>query len=1506
MFKKHLSSQGISAWVLGLIFACAPLMFVNAQATPSIPVGTSASNGDANALVTVIEFSDFQCPFCKRVTNTLKQIKDQYGSQVRVVFKHNPLPFHKDAPYASKAAIAAGKQGKFWEMHDKLFINTRQLKPENIKQYVNDLGLDAARFEADLNSKETQAQIDADQALAKKLGARGTPHFFVNGTRLPGALPFDRFKSVIDEEIKAVKALTASGQSAADAYKARVAKNYAAPKPRQPRNRPAADDKTVYNIQPGTSYAKGGSEPLVTIIEFSEFQCPFCSRVLPTMKKIHETYGDQVRVVFKHNPLPFHKEAKPASKAALAAGEQGKFWEMHDLLFANQRKLKPADLEGYATQLGLDLEKFKADMKNPSYDKAIAADQALAAQFGARGTPGFFINGRNLRGAQPFANFKKIIDEEIKKAQALIAKGTARKAVYAALTQKGKTKAQAPQRKPRPSADDKTVYNIQPGPSYAKGGSQPLVTIIEFSEFQCPFCSRVLPTMKKIHETYGDDVRVVFKHNPLSFHKDAMPASQAALAAGEQGKFWEMHDLLFQNQRKLKAADLEGYATKLGLDMAKFKADAQDPRFAKAIKADQALGARFGARGTPNFFINGRNLRGAQPFASFKRIIDEEIKKAKALIAKGTARKDVYLALTSKGKTKAAAPQRRAPKEDNKVYDVKVGPKDGLKGNPKAPVTIVEFSDFQCPFCSRVNPTISKIMKTYGDQVRVVFKHNPLPFHKDAPLASEASLAAGAQGKFWEMHDLLFKNQRKLKRADLDVYATQLGLDIEKFKSDLDQHTFKAQVDADLAQARSLGVRGTPNFFINGKKLTGAQPYERFKAKIDEALKGKKVAAPVPVPAKPEMVKAPIKPTKLTADQIKKLAQQKINPNIAKKLKPLVGKSKQADRLKLLKQLAKNKAQQIEIPVGASPFKGGADALVTIVEFSDFQCPFCSRVTGSLKKINETYGDKVRIVFKHNPLPFHKDAPLASQAAYAAQQQGKFWEMHDKIFSNIRAIKRDQLIAHAQSLGLDMGKFKTDLDSDAAKQQIKRDQALALKLGARGTPHFFINGTRLPGALPFERFKAAIDQEITAVNALVKAGSSVADAYKTRVKKNFKAPEPRKRPNRPAADTKTVYNIAPGKSYAKGGAEPLVTIIEFSEFQCPFCSRVLPTLKKIHETYGDDVRVVFKHNPLPFHKDAGPASKAALAAGEQGKFWEMHDLLFKNQRKLKSENLKSYAAELGLNMDRFEGDLADARFDAIIKADQALGARFGARGTPNFFINGRNLRGAQPFESFKTVIDEEIKKAKALIAQGTPRSGVYAALTAKGKTKAVAPQRRQAPEDNKVYDVQVNAKDAIKGNPKAPVTIVEFSDFQCPFCSRVNPTISKIMKTYGDKVRVVFKHNPLSFHKDAPLASEASLAAGAQGKFWEMHDLLFKNQRKLKRADLDAYAAQLGLDMGKFKADLDQHNFKAQVDADLAQAREIGVRGTPNFFVNGKKLTGAQPFERFKVKIDEALKALKK
>jgi protein-disulfide isomerase len=178
----------------------------------------------------------------------------------------------------------------------------------------------------------------------------------------------------------------------------------------------------------------------------------------------------------------------------------------------------------------------------------------------------------------------------------------------------------------------------------------------------------------------------------------------------------------------------------------------------------------------------------------------------------------------------------------------------------------------------------------------------------------------------------------------------------------------------------------------------------------------------------------------------------------------------------------------------------------------------------------------------------------------------------------------------------------------------------------------------------------------------------------------------------------------------------------------------------------------------------------------------------------------------------------------MIKRDQQLASTFGARGTPNFFINGRKVTGARPFPAFKTIIDEEIKKAEALLKKGTPKANIYAELTKNGKTKAAAPAARKAPKEDKiVYTVPVSANDMVKGGKNAKITIVEFSEFQCPFCSRVNPTISKIQKEYGDKVRVVFKHNPLSFHKDAPLAAEAALAAAAQGKGWEMHDILFKN-----------------------------------------------------------------------------------
>src|SRR5262249_46781453 len=140
--------------------------------------------------------------------------------------------------------------------------------------------------------------------------------------------------------------------------------------------------------------AMGGKSAKVTIIEYSDFQCPFCSRVEETLKRIEKDYGDKVRLVWKDNPLPFHQNAMPAAEAGRAAAEQGKFWQMHDMMFQNQQKLTKEDLEGYAQQVGLNVAKYKSAIESHKHEKAIKDDMAEAAKFGARGTPSFFINGR--------------------------------------------------------------------------------------------------------------------------------------------------------------------------------------------------------------------------------------------------------------------------------------------------------------------------------------------------------------------------------------------------------------------------------------------------------------------------------------------------------------------------------------------------------------------------------------------------------------------------------------------------------------------------------------------------------------------------------------------------------------------------------------------------------------------------------------------------------------------------------------------------------------------------------------------------------------------------------------------------------------------------------------------------------------------------------------------------------------------------------------------------------
>ncbi len=588
---------------------------------------------------------------------------------------------------------------------------------------------------------------------------------------------------------------------------------------------------TEKKVELEASPYKGPEDAPVVIYEISEFQCPFCSRVGPTIDQIAQTWPNDVRIVFKHNPLSFHKEARLAAIASMAAARQGHFWKYHDTLFANQKALKKDDLIKYATDLGMDIEQFKKDLDDPKLAQKVDSDQAAAVAVGATGTPAFFVNGVNLSGAKPFEEFKAEIEKQLEKAKALEAQGVERKAIARRLTaQNGASQVlkyivdevPAPKVEQKaaaaPGDDTKTVWKVpvDVDKDGLKGPKHALVTIVEFSEFQCPFCAKVLPTLEQIEEAYGDKVRVVFKHNPLSFHPDAPLAAQAALAARAQGKFWEMHDLLFQDTQKLKRPDLEAYAEELGLDMAAFNKALDEGTYKDQVAADQAIAEGVQAQGTPNFFVNGRKLTGAKPFEDFKEVIDEEIAKSEKLVAGGTSMEALYDRIIKNGKIFNPL--------DDKVVAIDTKGAASL-GKENARITIVEYSDFECPFCSRVGDPLKQLMKKYPDDVRIVFKHFPLNFHKKAQKASEASLAANAQGRFWDMHDIMFQNQKALDVDKLHLYAEQLGLDLAKFKAELDGNKYADQVKADIAEGNRIGVRGTPSVFINGRKYSPSGGY---------------------------------------------------------------------------------------------------------------------------------------------------------------------------------------------------------------------------------------------------------------------------------------------------------------------------------------------------------------------------------------------------------------------------------------------------------------------------------------------------------------------------------------------------------------------------------------------------------------------------------------------------------------------------------------------------------
>jgi len=584
-------------------------------------------------------------------------------------------------------------------------------------------------------------------------------------------------------------------------------------------------------------------------------------------------------------------------------------------------------------------------------------------------------------------------------------------------------------------------------------------------------------------------------------------------------------------------------------------------------------------------------------------------------------------------------------------------------GNPDAPVTIVEISDFECPFCSRATPTLERIQKEYGaSRVRILWKNNPLPMHANARPAAEAGATVQALGgDFWKFNRLAFAHQKELTRDNFQSWAVASGVDAQKFALSYDSRRSAAKIDKDIALARQLGANSTPHFFVNGKSLVGAQPYEQFKRLIDEQL-GSAAA----------LLESGVAANRVSLELTRKnwksgeANDQRREPSAPPRVDTTLWKvSVEQD----------------------DPVRGAPDALVTLVEFSDFQCPYCSRVEPTLQKLLDEYKQDLRIVWKDNPIPSHpraRPAAYLGRLAYAKGGNSGFWAAHDALFASQGNLEEEGLRAVAQKLNLSWEQVVSALAGGAYRSKIAESWTLAQDFAVQGTPHFFINGRRLVGAQPYEKFKELVEVGLTGARSLLQQGVSRDKVFRELMKSAREAPEPEKKQVPvPGAD-----------SPFKGARDAKVVIQEFSDFECPYCSRVNPTIERILKEYPRDVKLVWRHMPMPFHAQAALAAEAAAEAFEQQGnvgFWKYHDKLFSNQKALGRSELEKYASELGLDPGRFAAALDARKHKARVERDLAVGNQAAIGGTPGFVVNGYFVSGAQPFEAFDKLIKLAIK-----------------------------------------------------------------------------------------------------------------------------------------------------------------------------------------------------------------------
>ncbi len=539
------------------------------------------------------------------------------------------------------------------------------------------------------------------------------------------------------------------------------------------------------------------------------------------------------------------------------------------------------------------------------------------------------------------------------------------------------------------------------------------VSIVVYADLECPFSAATLPEVEKVLAAHKGEVRLDVRQFPLTQHEHAPLAHEAALAAAAQGRFLPMVDLIQANQKLMDREQYLHYAALLRLNLVQFKRDLDSHRFAATVQQDLAEGRALGIDTTPTLFVNGTKLAGAQDAPSLEALITRSLAASNPSVNPGDAGNPL-------------------PAEDIAALAVKP---EATLGVTDAPVTIVEFTDFQCPFCRRAEEPVHQLLAASGKNIHLVYRSFPLDFHAHAELAAEAALAAGAQGKFWPMHDLLFANQTSLDRAHLDDFARQLNLDVARFDDDLSTGKFRAAVASDRALGQRYGVDGTPFFFINGRALVGARSLPELQQAVQLAL-----------------------------------------GNTAKPAAELA---------------AAGEAPRNFLPTPGSA-SGSASPGTMVDWFLDVEASASPAIAQIVRTLQVEPG--VRIAVHHFALPSHPNAALAFRALMAARQEGRFWELYDRLAAHTLPEDpkdaRAAIVSAATAASVSSTGLNTALEDPQLAAAIAADQQDATYRGVRGVPVVFIDGHRLDGLQPQANYDKYIKESAGKLVALSLASSN--------------------------------------------------------------------------------------------------------------------------------------------------------------------------------------------------------------------------------------------------------------------------------------------------------------------------------------------------------------------------------------------------------------------------------